>query len=128
MKKSKIIFTNSNGAEYQIPVVELNIKYGESRITLFTNLVQWFVYIGKDPNNYSVIKMEDFISRNFKVNGVKVYEFDDIVYRVKYLFNNGRYDINQVKIINRIETAIHNSKVKPEFIENVIKYLEDEKV
>lgn len=128
MKKSNVVFVNNNGNDYNIPVVELKIKYGDSRITLFTNLVQWFVYVNQDPDNYSVIKLNDFISRNFNVNGVKVYEFDDVVYRVKYLFNNGQYDIEQVKIINRIETAIHNSKVKPEFIESVIKYLEDEKV
>lgn len=128
MKRSNVIFVNNDGRDYTIPVVELKIRYEESRITLFTNLVQWFVYVNKDPNNYSVIKLNDFISRNFNVNGVKVYEFDDVVYRVKYLFNNGQYDMEQVKIINRIETAIHNSKVKPEFIESVIKCLEDEKI
>lgn len=128
MKRSNVVFVNNNGNDYNIPVVELKIKYGDSRITLFTNLVQWFVYVNQDPDNYLVIKLNDFISRNFNVNGVKVYEFDDVVYRVKYLFNNGQYDIEQVKIINRIETAIHNSKVKPEFIESVIKCLEDEKV
>lgn len=128
MKRSNVVFVNNNGKDYNIPVVELKIKYGDSRITLFTNLVQWFVYINKDPDNCSVIKLNDFISRNFNVNGAKVYEFDDVVYRVKYLFNNGQYDIEQVKIVNRIETAIHNSKVKPEFIESVIKCLEDEKV
>lgn len=128
MKRSNVVFVNNNGKDYNMPVVELKIKYGDSRITLFTNLVQWFVYINKDPDNCSVIKLNDFISRSFNVNGVKVYEFDDVVYRVKYLFNNGQYDIEQVKIVNRIETAIHNSKVKPEFIESVIKCLEDEKV
>lgn len=128
MKRSNVVFVNNNGKDYNMPVVELKIKYGDSRITLFTNLVQWFVYINKDPDNCSVIKLNDFISRSFNVNGVKVYEFDDVVYRVKYLFNNGQYDIEQVKIVNRIETAIHNSKVKPEFIESVIKCLKDEKV
>lgn len=128
MKRSNVVFVNNNGKDYNMPVVELKIKYGDSRITLFTNLVQWFVYINKDPDNCSVIKLNDFISRSFNVDGVKVYEFGDVVYRVKYLFNNGQYDIEQVKIVNRIETAIHNSKVKPEFIESVIKCLEDEKV
>lgn len=128
MKRSNVVFVNNNGKDYNMPVVELKIKYGDSRITLFTNLVQWFVYINKDPDNCSVIKLNDFISRSFNVDGVKVYEFGDVIYRVKYLFNNGQYDIEQVKIVNRIETAIHNSKVKPEFIESVIKCLEDEKV
>lgn len=127
MKKANIVFKNSNtNGVYNIPVVELHIKFLEDkRITLFTNLIQWFIYIGDDPNGFSVVPMDDFITRPFSVNGYKVVEFDDIMYRIKYLFNNGQYSYDLAAFANRIETAIHNSKVKPEFIDKVFKMLNE---
>lgn len=127
MKKTSVTFINSiNNNKYEIPVVEISIKFLETEhITLFTNLIQWFIYIGNDPTGNKVVPIDDFISRPFFVDGRKVAEVDDVLYRLKYLFNNGIYNYDASVFMNRIETAIHNSKVKPEFISKVFNCLKD---
>lgn len=121
----KVFIKSFAGNKKDISVVKLTIKFKDKYITLFTNLIQWFIYCDKDNEGKTyTIPLSDFgIIRNFKYDNKRVIEFDDAMYRVKYLMNNGEFDKELIEFMLRVEDAIRNGNSKQEFKDKILSLL-----
>lgn len=119
------VFIKSFVGNKDIPTVKLTIKFKDKYITLFTNLIQWFIYCDKDIKNGTyTIPMIDFgIIRGFKYDDKRLIEFDDAMYRIKYLMNNGVFDKELIEFVMRVDEAIKNGCAKQEFKDKILSLL-----
>lgn len=121
----KVFIKSFVGNKNDISVVKLTIKFKDKYIALFTNLIQWFIYCDKDNEGKTyTIPLSDFgIIRNFRYDNKRVIEFDDAMYRVKYLMNNGEFDKELIEFMLRVEDAIRNGNSKQEFKDKILSLL-----
>lgn len=121
----KVFIKSFVGNKKDISVVKLTIKFKDKYIALFTNLIQWFIYCDKDNEGKTyTIPLSDFgIIRNFRYDNKRVIEFDDAMYRVKYLMNNGEFDKELIEFMLRVEDAIRNGNSKQEFKDKILSLL-----
>lgn len=125
IKMEKVFIKSFVGNKKDISVVKLTIKFKDKYIALFTNLIQWFIYCDKDNEGKTyTIPLSDFgIIRNFRYDNKRVIEFDDAMYRVKYLMNNGEFDKELIEFMLRVEDAIRNGNSKQEFKDKILSLL-----
>lgn len=117
MEKVRIIFKKNTG-DTTMDMASLNFRNGDKIISIFTNLVQTFVYLDDIdivPQNVARNPHRMFVYKNRQL-----IEIDDLMYDVKYMMNNGiDFDPNYTLVHLRIMDAI--SKLRgPEKRESVI--------
>lgn len=117
MEKVEVVFKKPTG-DTKIDMVVVRFKHGEYAITMFTNLMQNFLMM--DDRNIVPEEIAEKPNRIFVFKGVRLIEFEDLIYAVKYRMNNGlSYDSNYTLAYLRIEDAINNLR-KPEMRTKVI--------
>lgn len=120
MEKVKVVFNKPTG-DVLMDMVVVRFKYEEQVITMFTNLIQHFLFM--DDETIVPRSIAEKPSRMFTYKGKRLIEYDDLMYAVKYRLNNGQiYNHNCTLIYLRIEEAINNLK-KPDKRELIVKCL-----
>lgn len=121
MKKVEIEFNEKT----IITMVEMGFAYngikGKSASRVYTNLIQVLVPI--DEEDLLPDWVRDRPVRNYRYNGKKLADIEDITYNMKYIVSNGKYiQPGYIRSYMRL-LEIQKNLGKPEIIDKVLEVL-----